>query len=89
MLLQSHDGEIHFLSALPAAWGEGSVRGLRARGGVEVEIAWSDGKAREAVLRAEHAGERRLRAPERQQIDGPDVVQLAAGKAYRVKFADA
>jgi alpha-L-fucosidase 2 len=78
MLLQSHAGEINLLPALPAAWATGRVTGLRARGGFEVDIAWQDGKLREAVVRSKLGSQCKL-------CYGEKTVGLdtKAGESYR------
>jgi alpha-L-fucosidase 2 len=52
MLVQSHLGEINLLPALPKQWPAGHLRGLRARGGYEVDITWRGGKLVEATVRS-------------------------------------
>ena len=62
MLLQSHNGELHLLPALPSAWPTGRVAGLRGRGGYTVGANWSDGQADELLITADRRGSVALRA---------------------------
>lgn len=62
MLLQSHDGAVHLLPALPDAWTEGEVNGLRARGAFVVDMKWSKGELTEAAIFSRIGGKLRLRS---------------------------
>lgn len=75
MLVQSHDGYIHILPALPKSWDKGYVKGLKARGGYEVSCTWNDGKLQEAVVLSSQSGNCRVRAAEpfRVKVKGREV----------------
>ena len=62
MLVQSHDGAVHLLPALPDAWNSGEVKGLRARGGFIVSINWQEGTLQNATIQSTIGGTLRLRS---------------------------
>ena len=61
MIVQSRPGEIEILPALPSAWPKGWLRGVRARGGFGLDVAWADGRPTEVVLRGAPGDETRVR----------------------------
>lgn len=79
MLVQSHAGEVALLPALPQAWPEGSVKGLRARGGFEVDLAWREGRLTSAVLRSARGGACRVSCGQKRVT-----LDVPAGAAVRL-----
>ena len=61
MILQSHNDQIRFLPALPGEWPAGSVTGLRARGGFEVDVSWKKGRLETAAIRSDLGRKCRVR----------------------------
>ncbi|HTJ78423.1 MAG TPA: glycoside hydrolase N-terminal domain-containing protein [Rariglobus sp.] len=79
MLMQSHEGEINLLPALPAAWADGSVSGLRARGGFEISLVWKGGRLVSATIGSETGGIVRIRY-------GDLTAQVSIAPGARVKL---
>ena len=78
MLMQSYDGFINILPALPDKWKNGEVQGLKARGGFQINIVWKDGTLEKLTVSSELGGNCRLRVPE----------LLKAGEGITLKKAD-
>ncbi len=77
MLIQSHDGEIRLLPALPSAWSGGEVKGLCARGGFEVDMKWAGGKLVNSRIISHHGGKCTV-----SYQGNAKLIDTEAGKAY-------
>lgn len=69
MLIQSHTSEIHLLPALPSHWAKGEVKGLKAKGGFTIDLAWENGKVKTLKIHSEFGGNCRLRLAEKLESD--------------------
>lgn len=86
ILLQSHDGAVHILPALPSKWSSGSVTGLRARGGFDIDIEWSEGVANYVKIHSNIGGTIRIRAYSELECEG---LKKAEGDCPNPLFAGA
>ena len=90
MLMQSHDGAIHLLPALPSAWPNGKVSGLMARGGFELSsLEWSAGALVRFSIRSRLGGNCRLRVPQPITAVGSSDLRPAGGENPNPFFATA
>jgi alpha-L-fucosidase 2 len=82
MLMQSEDGDLQLLPALPEVWKKkGNITGLRARGGFEVvNMEWEDEKVVKAVIRSTLGGNLRLRVPDELKLNNRTALREAVGK---------
>ncbi|WP_208420177.1 glycoside hydrolase family 95 protein [Paraflavitalea devenefica] len=87
MLLQSHAGYIHLLPALPAAWKEGNVKGLIARGAFEIAMQWQQGKLTNAKVTARKGGKCVIRTATPVSVKGVQATTVKEGNDYLVSFA--
>ncbi len=88
MLMQSHDGEIFILPALPKQWQEGEVKGLVARGGFIVDIKWQNGKVKQLKIQSRLGGNCRIRYQEELKLTGAKL-KIAKGENANPLFGQA
>jgi len=70
MLMQSHDGFVHLLPALPSVWPDGEVKGIVARGGFELDIRWEKAEVKEVKVKSRFGGNLRIKSHNPLQASG-------------------
>ena len=86
MLLQSQNGEIALLPAMPAAWATGSVKGLKARGNFEMAIDWKNNKLASAAVISLSGGECKIRTSVAVKVKGGTAESIADAYGYTITF---
>jgi alpha-L-fucosidase 2 len=100
MLLQSHAGQIQLLPALPTEWNTGAVKGLRARGGYEIDMAWQSGNLTQTTIKSTVGGTCQIKAGQKiskivsgkksvaftSLPDGEVAFKTKSGEAYQLLF---
>lgn len=91
-LLQSHEGELNLLPALPPSWRSGRISGLRARGGITVGLVWHEGALQSATLQSSKALEIKVRPQSGRTVSGAQMqngvatLQLEADNIHTLRF---
>jgi alpha-L-fucosidase 2 len=80
MLMQAHDGAIHFLPALPDEWSDGKITGLRTPGGFEVSFEWKNHKVTRVEIKSILGGNCRIRVPDELKLQDGKSLAAASGK---------
>jgi alpha-L-fucosidase 2 len=80
MLMQSHDGAIHFLPALPDDWENGEISGLRTPGGFEVSFTWKNGEVQQIEIKSNLGGNCRIRVPNKLTANSNEPLKPATGE---------
>ena len=87
MLMQSADGSVHLLPALPDVWQAGNIGGLLAQGGFElVNMEWKEGKLTKVEVKSKLGGNLRLRTPNEQKFADGKAVKVASGQNANVFY---